>query len=140
VTRRILSAADDLGLTEEGRSDYRRRVRLLFDEGCVMLGPEQASKLFREQARSQRKPGKGKRPPPPRERKGAHDPEGDRLLLQLWKSGRNGMSKRDFARMALKNHAVKIGGKVRPQDKPAQIDIAVNSLVRRLNRAIQNDA
>jgi hypothetical protein len=50
------------------------------------------------------------------------------------------MSKRDFARMALKNHAVKIGGKVRPQDKPAQIDIAVNSLVRRLNRAIQNDA
>ena len=62
------------------------------------------------------------------------------MLLQLWKSGRNGMSKRDFARMALKNHAVKIGGKVRPQDKPAQIDIAVNSLVRRLNRAIQNDA
>ena len=77
MTRRILSAADDLGLTEEGRSDYRRRVRLLFDEGCVMLGPEQASKLFREQARSQRKPGKGKRPPPPRKRKGAHDPEGD---------------------------------------------------------------
>lgn len=129
---RIPSAADDLGLTAESRVDYGRRVALLFEEGCIILGPEAAAKLFREHARNRSKILKRRKQlAPPRKRKGPHDPIGDRLLLELWTFGSNGMNKRDFARVALKNHAIKINGKIRP------LNVAVDSLVRRLNRVIQ---
>jgi hypothetical protein len=133
----IFGAAYDLGLTEEARQEYRRRLSQIFAEGCAIFGSKAAAKIFREQAKALPKPVRGKRRPvaPPRKRRGPHDPEGDRMLLQLWKTGRNGMTKRAFAKVALKNHAVKIGGKVRGQDK-----ILVDSMVRRLNRVIRREA
>jgi hypothetical protein len=98
----------------------------LFAEGCAIFGVPTAAKLFRDQASSR----KSARPAPPRKRKGAHDPMADRDLVDLWRYG-GFKSKRDFARAALKNHARKIRGKVRNQE-----NLAVDSLVRRLNRAL----
>jgi hypothetical protein len=137
VKQRIPSAADDLGLTDEAREEYKQRLSLMFAMGCAIFGAKAAAKLFRDQAKASPMPVRGKRQPapPPRKRKGPHDPEGDRMLLQLWKTARNGMRKRAFAKMALKNHAVKIGGKVRNQDK-----MEVDSMVRRLNRILEREA
>jgi hypothetical protein len=136
MSRSERSAADDLGLTQESRDEYKRRLSHMFAEGCAIFGASAAGKLFRDQAKAAPKPARGKRPPalPPRKRKGGHDPQGDRLLLLLWKTARNGMSKQAFAEMALKNHAVKTGKKVQQQT------IAVRSMVRRLNRILKREA
>ncbi|MGY2906547.1 hypothetical protein [Bradyrhizobium sp. URHC0002] len=133
--KRPTSGADDLGLTEESREDYRKRVAFLFSEGCAIFGAKAAAKLFRAQAKAVPKATQRGKRPPPQKRRGPHDPEGDRYLLQLWNTARNGKTKRAFAKMALKNHAVKIGGKIRRQDK-----IQVDSMVRRLNRIIERAA
>src|SRR5712692_6739945 len=118
MKQRIPSAAYDLGLTEESRDDYKERLSWMFAFGCAIFGAKAAAKLFRDQAKTTPPtPARGKRRPPPRKRKGPHDPEGDRYLLQLWNTARHGKTKRAFAKVALKNHAVKIGGKVRGQDK-----------------------
>jgi len=121
------SAAHDLGLTEESREEYRRRLLMMFAEGCAIFGSAAAATMFRKVAATKRTG----RALPPRKRKGGHDPQGDRLLLELW-SFSSGMTKQAFAKMALKNHAVKIGKKVRPQHA-----IHVRSLVRRLDRLLQ---
>ena len=129
MKQRIPSAADDLGLTEEARAEYKRRLSWMFAEGCAIFGARATAKFFRDQAKASQK---GPPAPPPRKRKGPHDPEGDRYLLQLWNTTSSGKTKRAFAQMALKNHAVKIGGKVRRQDK-----MEVDSMVRRLNRILK---
>ncbi len=137
MKQRIPSAADDLGLTQESRDEYKQRLSWMFAEGCAIFGAKVAAKLFCDQAKTtppMSARGK-KRRPPPRKRKGPHDPEGDRYLLQLWNTASNGKTKRAFAQMALKNHAVKMGGKVRRQDK-----IQVDSMVRRLNRILERAA
>jgi len=131
AVKRPRSAADDLGLTEQSKEDYKRRLNLLFQEGCLIFGPSHAAKLFRGQARTapeERTP--RKRVAPPRKRKGGHDPEGDRLLLLSWKTF-NGSSKQKWAEMALNHHAVKTGGKVRKQH------VSSRSLVRRLDRLLK---
>jgi hypothetical protein len=124
------AAAYDLGLTEESRQDYKRRVSLMFAEGCIILGRVNARKLFRAVSAANTLD----KSPPPRKRKGSHDPVADRLLLQLWKTGSNGMTKHAFAEMALKNHAVRTGKKVQ------QHSIAVRSMVRRLDRLLEREA
>src|SRR5437016_11310807 len=113
------SAADDLRLTEESREEYKQRLLMMFAEGCAIFGSATAATMFRRIAATKRT-GKTQ---PPRKRKGSHDPEGDRLLLALWNL--YGGKKQAFAEMAIKNHAVKIGKKVRPQHA-----IHVRSLVR----------
>ncbi|WP_038968033.1 hypothetical protein [Bradyrhizobium diazoefficiens] len=136
------SAASDLGLTEEAREDFRRRLELLFREGCAIFGPAKAAKLFREQARAAPKERRLAKAMPPRKRKGPHDPESDKYLVQLWMAG-HWKSKHDFARKALKNQSVKIRkkivgkvvGKNRDQDERE-----VKSIIRRLDRALQRRA
>ena len=136
MKQRITSAADDLGLTQESRDEYKQQLSWMFAKGCAIFGAKVAAKLFRDQAKTTPPtPARGKRRPPPRKRKGPHDPEGDRFLLQLWNTASKGKGKRSFAQMALKNHAVKMGGNVRRQDK-----IQVDSMVRRLNRIIRRAA
>jgi hypothetical protein len=135
-----MSAADDLGLTETARSAYHERLARLFAEGCAIFGPAKAAKLFREQARTAPKEIIcGKRAAPPRKRKGPHDPETDKYLVQLWMTG-SWQSKHEFARQALKNHSVKIRkavvGKVVGKNSD-QDEKEVKSLIRRLNRALQ---
>jgi hypothetical protein len=132
---RFPSAADDLGLTEEARDDYRRRVEFVFREGCLILGLAETAKLFRRQARTatKKKGGRAKRQAPPRKRKGGHDPGADSLLLQSWKTF-NGTSKQRWAEMALTHHAVKNRGKIRAQK------ISPRSLVRRLDRILKREA
>jgi hypothetical protein len=131
MKERVPSAADDLGLTEEARADYRRRVDFVFREGCIILGPIETAKLFRSHAKNApKKRARGKHTAPPVKRKGSHDPEADYLLLLSWKTF-NGSSKQKWAEMALTHHAVKNGGRVRAQQ------IAPRSLVRRLNRILK---
>jgi hypothetical protein len=134
VDSRARSAADDLGLTKESHQEFKRRLSLMFAQACIMFGAKAASKLFRDQARAKPRSMRGKRSPPPPKRKGPHDPESDLLLLQLWLTF-NGKSKRAFAKMALTNHAVKIGTRVRVQEH-----ILLDSLVRRLNRILKRRA
>lgn len=134
------AAAFDLGLTEEAREDFRQRLTLLFREGCAIFGAAKAAKLFREQARAAPKELRRlAKAMPPRKRKGPHDPESDKYLVQLWMAG-HWQSKHDFARQALKNQSVKIRkkivgkvvGKNRDQDERE-----VKSIIRRLDRALQ---
>lgn len=128
------SSADELGLTEEARADYKQRLVLMFREGCLIFGPAKAVKLFRDQIKTApKKRADGRRPMPPQKRKGGHDPEADRLLLMSWKTF-NGSSKQKWAEMALKNHAVKNRGKVRAQK------VSPRSLVRRLDRILVREA
>jgi hypothetical protein len=136
MSRSERSAADDLGLTQESRDEYKRRLSHMFAEGCAIFGARAAARLFRDQVKAVPKPAHGKRPRalPPRKRKGGHDPEADRLLLLLWKTAGNGMKKHAFAELALKNHAVRTGKKVQQQT------IAVRSMVRRLNRILKREA
>jgi hypothetical protein len=144
VTTRMPSAAYDLGLTEEARADYRRRVEFMFREGCIIFGPTETARLFRSQAKAAPKEYARvvKRHPPPRKRKGPHDPESDKFLVQLWMAG-HWQSKHAFARQALKNQSVKIRkkivgkvvGKNREQDERE-----VKSIIRRLDRALQRRA
>lgn len=132
-------AAFDLGLTEKARDHFKRRLMLLFREGCAIFGPAAAAKLFREQAREGPKELRFAKTMPPRKRKGPHDPESDKYLVQLWMAG-HWESKHHFARHALKNQSVKVRkkivgkviGKNRDQDERE-----VKSIIRRLDRAIQ---
>jgi hypothetical protein len=124
------SAAFDLGLTKESREHYKRRLALMFQEGCAIFGPATAAKLFREHARAAPKEARGRPSSPPRKRRGGHDPEADRLLVGSWNTS-NGLSKLEWAKMALKHHAVKNKGKVREQT------ISPRSLVRRLDRLLK---
>jgi hypothetical protein len=134
VKNRTPSAAYDLGLTEEARGDYKRRLTMMFREGCAIFGSTEAVKLFRDQIRTApKKRAAGGRPKPPLKRKGGHDPEADRLLLMSWKTF-NGSSKQKWAEMALKNHAVKNRGRVRAQK------VSPRSLVRRLDRILVREA
>ncbi|MCC8964891.1 hypothetical protein H8A95_21895 [Bradyrhizobium sp. Pear76] len=127
-----MGAADDLGLTPAARAEYKRRLSALFAEGCVIFGKNEAARLFRATSRG-RPPAPESRPrrPPPRKQPGAHDPEGDRLLFQSWKSF-GSSNKTEWARAALKHHAAKNRGKVRAQS------ITPASLVRKLNRILKN--
>jgi hypothetical protein len=134
VTTRTPSAAYDLGLTEEARVDYRARLEYMFREACIIFGPTDAAKLFRDQARSApKKQPRGRRHMPPRKRKGGHDLAADYLLLMSWKTF-NGSSKQRWAEMALTNHAVKNRGEIRAQK------ISARSLVRRLDRILRREA
>jgi hypothetical protein len=134
VNVRTASAAYDLGLTEESRVDYKRRLAMMFREGCAIFGPAEAVKLFRDQIRAApKKKASGNRSKPPQKRRGGHDPEADRLLLWSWKTF-NGSKKQKWAEMALKNHAVKNRGKVRAQK------VSPRSLVRRLDRILMREA
>jgi hypothetical protein len=134
MSARVPSAAHDLGLTEDARADYRRRVEFVFREGCIILGPIETAKLFRSQAKTApKKHARGKRQAPPQKRKGGHDPEADYLLLLSWKTF-NGSSKQRWAEMALTHHAVKNRGRIRAQK------IAPRSLVRGLNRILKREA
>ncbi|MCS3895797.1 hypothetical protein M2171_004930 [Bradyrhizobium japonicum USDA 38] len=136
------AAAFDLGLTEEAREHFRERLALLFREGCAIFGAAKASKLFREQARAAPKEIHRAKTKPPQKRKGPHDPESDKYLVQLWMTGHWG-SKHDFARKALKHQSVKIRNKIvgkvigknRDQDERE-----VKSIIRRLDRALQRRA
>jgi hypothetical protein len=118
------SAADDLGLTEESRKEYSGRLLMMFAEGCAIFGSAAAATMFRKIAATKR----AGKVPPPRKRKGGHDPQGDRMLLELWRF--YGGTKQAFAEMAIKNHAVKTGKKVQPHT------IQVRSMVRRLDRLL----
>ncbi|TYO64636.1 hypothetical protein FXV83_20785 [Bradyrhizobium hipponense] len=132
-------AAFDLGLTEEAREHFRERLVFLFREGCAIFGPAKAAKLFREQARAAPKELRRAKSDAASKRKGPHDPESDKYLVQLWLAG-HWQSKSDFARHALKNQSVKIRkrivgkvvGKNRDQDERE-----VKSIIRRLDRALQ---
>lgn len=124
-----MSAADDLGLTPRARAGYLQRLENLFAEGCAMFGRPHAAKLFRELASAS---ARGQRPVPPRKRKGGHDPVGDKLLLQSWRTF-GGKDKTAWAKMALKNHAVKHRGKVTGQT------ITPRSMVRKLDRLLQRE-
>jgi hypothetical protein len=117
----------------QAREDYRQRLARLLAEGCAIFGPSAAARIFRQQAKLATEVPKGarrKRSSPPRKRKGGHDPFGDRLLVASWKTF-NGSSKSAWAKMALKNHALKSKGKVRAQK------VLPGSLVRRLNRLLK---
>jgi hypothetical protein len=142
VTRRQRSAAFDLGLTPEARAAYHDRLDYMFREACIMFGPAEAARLFRAQAKTAPKPARGKRTAPPQKRKGSHDPETDKYLVQLWLTG-SWEGKHDFARRALKNHSVtirkKIVGKVTGKNSD-QDEREVKSLIRRLDRALQRRA
>jgi hypothetical protein len=140
VKLRAPSAAYDLGLTAEARADYRLRLEFMFREGCAIFGPTEVAKLFRDHARTApKKQARGKRLAPPRKPKGPHDPEGDKYLVQLWMAG-HWESKHAYARQALKNHSVKIRGKIvgkvvgknRDHDEKE-----VKTIIRRLDRALQ---
>jgi hypothetical protein len=136
---RAPSADYDLGLTEEARADYRQRLDLMFKEACAIFGPADAAKLFLAKAKTAPKRIRGKRSAPPLKRKGPHDPETDRFLVQLWLSG-SWQDKHEFARRALKNHSVKIRKRVvgKVVGKNAEQDEReVKSLIRRLDRALQ---
>lgn len=124
-----MSAADDLGLTPQARAGYLRRLESIFAEGCAIFGQAEAARLFRNHAKAVTR---GTRPKPPRKQKGGHDPDGDKLLLQSWKTYGSD-DKTAWARMALKNHAVKHRGKVRGET------ISARSMVRKLDRLLQRE-
>jgi hypothetical protein len=123
------AAAIDLGLTEKMSVEaYMERISSLFILGCAHYGVDNTARIFRDQARRAASLQVRSRPTrksiPPKKQRGAHDPEGDDLLVQLWRAcclERPKLTKEEFSKFACKNHVHNIEPK---------------SLVKRLNRAL----
>jgi hypothetical protein len=126
-------AAADLGLLAEKLSieAYTEKLGALFLQGCSTYGVRQTARIFADQARRatklKPKQPKPQNPAPPRKQKGAHNPEDDKLLLQLWHACRLGnpqLTKKAFSEFAAKNH-----------NQP----VAAESLVKHLTRLLAKD-